>query len=683
MKIRFLVILLFLLPSLNVLAENTGIFSLAVTPGMEVPFETDVKYFTSGGGVDIDGEYRLPFLPFLGMRAGLGFSYLPIWTGDGCTIVTASGGLTLNFPNFKKISFGLFGSAGYYYGIIADSDNANGGNIYFSSGGRIGWSLTPSYNVGIQADYKYLTDGNGGALFNGLSIGVSNKFTFLSSRQIKIENLQFINIFPVLYKYYDTNSVGKVEIHNNGELPIENIEVTLFVDKYMDNPTTCPAPKTLHGGEKAAINLYALFAEKVLDITEATIVSGKVAVSYTQKKKRYTTEYSESMRIQDRHAMIWDDDRKVAAYVTYKDPVVLDIAKSLAHLVKESDFAADRNLSTAMALHEALREYGISYVIDPTTPFIEFSKNKMAVDFIQFPRNTLHFKSGDCDDLSILYTSVLQAVGIDTAFITIPGHIYMAFALAIPPSEVKKTFLEPDDIIIQDDRAWVPVEITKVNSSFLGAWKTGALEWKENKAKDSAKFYPLSESWKVYEPVGYAGEDMDIPFITIAEVKPVYAKEMNRFIDRELYGRMAALESRLKQSSRKYIILNKLGIVHAQFGRIDKAQNYFNEALTIKNYYPALLNLGNISYMKGDLNKALSYYRQVEKLKPENSSMLLQTARIYNDMGDFNRSETYYKKLKIHNPGLAAHYTYLDLSQPGSGRASEQSSGKEVMVWEE
>jgi len=274
-------------------------------------------------------------------------------------------------------------------------------------------------------------------------------------------------------------------------------------------------------------------------------------------------------------------------------------------------------------------------------------------------------------------------VGIDTAFITIPGHIFMAFALKLPPSEVQRTFQDPEDIIVFDDSAWVPVEVTKVNSSFLEAWKTGAIEWSKNAAKDSAKFYPLSDSWKVYEPVGYVGEDMDISFIPMVDVKPVYAKEMNRFIDRELYGRMSALEGRLKQSSRKYVILNKLGIVQAQFGRIDKARSYFNEALKIIKYSPSLLNLGNISYMEGDLSKALSYYGQVEKLKPDSTSMLVQLARIYNDMGDFTSSELYYKKLKSRNPELAAHYAYLDLSQPGSGRASKQSSGKEVMVWDE
>ena len=683
MKIRVLVVFLLLLFSVNIFGENTGIFSLSITPGMEMPFETDPKYFTSGGGVGIDSEYRFPFLPFLGIRGNFGFSYLPIWTGDGCNLFTAGGGLTFNFPNFKKISAGLFGSVGYYYGVISDSENANGGNIYFSSGGRVGWSLTPSYNIGIQADYKYLSDGDGGALFNGMSIGVSNKFTFLSSRRIKIENIYFINVFPVLYKYYSTNSIGKATIHNVGETTMDDIEVTLFVDKYMDNPTNCPAPVKLQGGKSAEIDLFALFAEKVLDITEATVVSGKVTVSYSQKNKRYTVEHSESIRLHDRHAMIWDDDRKVAAYVTYKDPVVLDIAKSIAHMVKESGSTVDGNLSTAMALHEALRLYGMNYVIDPTTPFIEFSKNKMAVDFIQFPRNTLHYKSGDCDDLSILYTSILQAVGIDTAFITIPGHIFMAFALKLPPSEVQKTFQDPEDIIIFEDRAWVPIEITKVNSSFLEAWKTGSLQWRDNSSRNTAQLYPMYKSWEIYEPIGYIGESTDISFSSMNDVEEVYAREMDRFVNRPLFARSSALEDKLQQSTNKHVILNRLGIIYARYGRINKAREYFNQVLKIKEYSPALLNLGNIFFMEDDLNNALFHYKRVQGLKPNNSLMLLQLSRIYNELGDFTESDVYFKKLQTTSPDLAARYSYLDISQAGSGRASGQGSYKGVMLWEE
>ena len=68
------------------------------------------------------------------------------------------------------------------------------------------------------------------------------------------------------------------------------------------------------------------------------------------------------------------------------------------------------------------------------------AENVAAVDYLQYPRDTLARKSGDCDDLSILYCSLLQALDIDTAFVTTPGHIFAAVALGVAPEDAKRLF---------------------------------------------------------------------------------------------------------------------------------------------------------------------------------------------------------------------------------------------------
>ena len=85
-----------------------------------------------------------------------------------------------------------------------------------------------------------------------------------------------------------------------------------------------------------------------------------------------------------------------------------------------------------------MRISGLVYVIDPSTPYLEYSKTGGAVDFLQFPRHTLDYKAGDCDDLSILFNSLLESIGIKTAFITVPGHIFTAFNINIPPDQASR-----------------------------------------------------------------------------------------------------------------------------------------------------------------------------------------------------------------------------------------------------
>ncbi|MBN2441657.1 MAG: tetratricopeptide repeat protein [Spirochaetales bacterium] len=649
--------------------------SISVVPHAEIPLETEVERFTPGGGVGIDFDYKLPFFPLVSVCSDISYSYLPIYTGDGCNFIYLGGGAGFHFLNIGSIAGKIYGTAGYYHGIIADESYANGGNLYWKAGVQVGWGITPAMDIGVNSQYKFIADGSGGVLSNGISVGMSATFKFLQSRQLRIENIRYINIFPVMYKYYTGNSVGTVDILNDGSAPVENLEVSFFVAKYMDNLTLCPGPRALAGGKKATIDLYAVFAESVLDITEATVVSGKIIISYSQNKKRQTVEKSHSLRIYDRHAMTWDDNRKVSAYVTHKDPVIIDIAKSLARTVRNSGHVLDNNLGVAIALHESLKEYGITYVKDPTTPFVEFSKDKKAVDYIQFPRNTLHFKSGDCDDLSILYAAILQAVGIDTAFITIPGHIFMAFALSLPPKEAGKVLGNRKAFIVHDNRAWVPVEITSVTTPFLKAWEIGSLEWNESSVKDEAAIYPMYESWQTYEPVGYIGQEVNIPFISQDSIEAVYAKEMDRFIDRELYSLSKQIERNIQDNTKKY---NKLGTIYARYGRTEKAKEYLNNALKKNDYFPAFVNLGNVYYLEKEYTNALSTYNKALKLKPDNLLILLQLARVYNNIGDYKNSGTYYNKLRAKSPEMAEKYAYLDLSASDETRAG---SGEEVIEW--
>src|SRR3989338_2214115 len=54
------------------------------------------------------------------------------------------------------------------------------------------------------------------------------------------------------------------------------------------------------------------------------------------------------------------------------------------------------------------------YVSDPT-----------AFDYVKTARQSLLSGGGDCDDAAVLAANLLQAVGIQTRFVFIPGHVYI------------------------------------------------------------------------------------------------------------------------------------------------------------------------------------------------------------------------------------------------------------------
>ena len=81
----------------------------------------------------------------------------------------------------------------------------------------------------------------------------------------------------------------------------------------------------------------------------------------------------------------------------------------------------------------------MNYTPNPKTPYEQVSKQKDVIDFLQFPRETFQYKAGDCSDLSILYGSLFQAVGIDAAFITIPATSSSRWTPASLPSRRRRS----------------------------------------------------------------------------------------------------------------------------------------------------------------------------------------------------------------------------------------------------
>lgn len=410
-------------------------------------------------------------------------------------------------------------------------------------------------------------------------------------------------------------------------------------------------------------------------------MAAEITLEYRMHGELYQTTRSETVRLYDRNAITWDDDRKACAFVTAKDPTVLSFAKNVVGTIRgTTNVTVSENLLKAMALHEALNLYGINYVIDPQTPYAELSQNKDSIDFLQFPRQTLEYKAGDCDDLSILYSALLEAVGVETAFITVPGHILMAFKLQMEPSRVKRSFLQADELIILNDEVWIPVEVTE-RGGFLRAWQSGAQQWRRHTASGQAGFNAMHAAWEVYEPVGLPGEEKTLAVPPAERIVQAFQQELTRFINREIYPQVASLEEEIERSGKSPALRNRLGVIYAKYGLLDEAEEVFRQTLSAGEFIPTLVNLGNIYYLKEEWDQALEYYERAYRRAPDNPLVLLPIARVYHKLENYSRARSTYTKLKKTDPELAERYTYLDQRGEAGVRAADVAQIEGVVEW--
>lgn len=497
-----------------------------------------------------------------------------------------------------------------------------------------------------------------------------------------MDEIRFGNIFPVFYMYYDNHDVATAVVSNGGKGPITDVTVTLNMKQYMDSPMVCARIPKLEAGQKADVKLTALFTNRILEITEGTRVSADIGLSYTENGQEVQASRSETVYILDRNAMSWFDDRCAAAFVTAKDPAILSFAKNVVGSIKtEMNPSIDGNLQTALAVHDALDLQGVSYVIDPKSAYTAKSKDGAVIDFLQFPRQTLEYGAGDCDDLSILYAALLESVGVETAFITVPGHIFAAFALAAGPDEALRQFSQPDDLILRDGKAWVPVEVTARTDGFLSAWQTGAKEWRENLPAGQSGFLPVHEAWKDFEPVFLPGTAAVAP-PEKEKLLSIFRSEMERHIDREIRPEVARLQEEIRKSQNAPRMVNALGVLYARYGLHDKAETEFAKNAD-RGYMPSLLNLGNIRYMKKDMGAAQGYYERAYKADPRNPQAILGYARVNHDAENYGLVKNLYAELKALDSALAERFSYLGLRGEEAARAADILRAKEQMVWSE
>lgn len=117
------------------------------------------------------------------------------------------------------------------------------------------------------------------------------------------------------------------------------------------------------------------------------------------------------------------------------------------------------------------------------------SDPRASADYVQFPRETLDLKGGDCDDFSVLYSSLLESIGIQTALIDYKpgeniGHVNLMFNTELTPNQAKlitgndrKFFVRKNDE--GKDQVWIVIETTSL-TNFDTAWDLGSQKFESD-----------------------------------------------------------------------------------------------------------------------------------------------------------------------------------------------------------
>ncbi len=701
---------LFLLIMLNsiILVGQTISSGLTVSPQFVIPLGAERKNYLIGSGLKMEYLTSLPSVEML--AAGLEADYLlnplnldqPYFSTDtNLSLINFALNLKGALPLGDQLILWTGIGGGGTYAMLRGDKEGNALGYNWKAG--MGMTFQFSNRTSFLLDASYLSQVD---LYNGLSLslGFSSRLGGSGSSVIPRESyypthpgniqdggliefldVQMEKIFPVLYKHYLTHPIGKAIIRNKGKIPLDDIDIFFSTERYMDNPILSAHIESLLPGETRDVNITALFNEEILSITEGAKLAANLKAEYTASGSKTFDEDRLTVETWHRNAMTWDDDRKIAAFVTPRDEEIQKLARNTASDIRNTGLMTfSHDFQLAIALLELMDAIGCTYVIDPQSSYEDFSENAFEVDSIQFPRQTLQFRAGDCDDLSSAYNALLEAVSIPTAFITVPGHIFSAFKLNQTMEEARHMFSSTDNfIMIQDDEnpddprngIWVPVETTALSRGFVNAWELGARQWKSGQGELIA----VADAWKTYEPVAFGVSHTELPLPENDDVDYLFTRELDKFVGRELSYRERPFLARLQKSPGDVRILNSLGVLYARYDRWDRAEELFLQAMPEEM---AMINMGNLKYLSGRYAEAEEYYRRVLEAEPEQPRALLGIIQTAQALEKDEMADEYERKLREIAPELAERYT-SSTEKEGANKASSVLTNNNLIIWEE
>lgn len=255
--------------------------------------------------------------------------------------------------------------------------------------------------------------------------------------ELSIEVVVLPEVMPAVYKIYSGvggNFLAKTIIKNTGSEPVTNFHISYTIPGYIETAAQEDYPIILPG-QTVNDYCYPTFdGDQMATIHSETRTELDVNYSYDGSGGvKGTSKFFEFLGHNDwvrtnlpqEDWLTFDDQvdnaRMLAAFVTKDDPTVNKIAKQLTSGI----FTAtdDGTWQAIYAIYNAVRDAGFRYITESTAFWAQNAQE------VQLPSETIDNGAGNCVDLSVLFSSLLEAVGVKTYLCLSTGHCQVAFQL--------------------------------------------------------------------------------------------------------------------------------------------------------------------------------------------------------------------------------------------------------------
>ena len=471
--------------------------------------------------------------------------------------------------------------------------------------------------------------------------------------RIAMENLRLERVFVAAHKQYATEPLGRIKVRNDSAEDYKGLRLSFFIKEYMDFPVTQEIP-ALKSKSSLELKLNATFNNKVLGIDEDTRVLVVVTLALADARDG-SQEITQPMTLYGKNALVWSNSDMIGSFITPRDDTLRNFVREAANRYGAPQSVLNRPLSQAATVFNVLSALGLRYQPDPNTPYSRLAADQ--VDYVQFPRETLKLKSGDCDDLSVLLAAAYENLGIESALVEVPGHLFMMFRTGVKDADRGLISLQDELLVIRDGEVWIPVEATLVATSFSEAWAEGARKYREAAAKKEVKVVSLRQAWERYPPATLAPAPLTVEVPSGDRVSRLIEREQSLLLARRLEREVLPYRQALAANPKDIDARLQIGTIYARNGVMDVAQREFDAVLEVDpRNASALNNRGNLYFGRGDFERALDAYRTAEDLDPADAGIRLNAALAFYRLGKLPEARDKFREATRLKSDITAQY---------------------------
>ena len=305
--------------------------------------------------------------------------------------------------------------------------------------------------------------------FDRIALSLSVKINSTPEQKVDLIDVEIVrDIYPTFYDMYLDQPFAYGKVVNISDKPV-NVTPSVKIEGITEEKIQSP-PLMLAPGDTTTVPFYIIIPEKyVLDRAVLSYADFYVNVS----SKEPDDQLQKASLINGVNA--WDGNVTNLRYFIYKD---LDFSMNYAKGVLSN------NKTLLDTIPDPLADFNKAKIL-----FNEFIKKlvytsdpRATAEYVQFPKQTMELKGGDCDDLSVAYCSLLESVGIQTALVDYQGngevrHVNVLFNTKLSPQQAKLITNNDSKYFIRhnaqgNDEVWIPVETTSL-TNYDEAWNVG------------------------------------------------------------------------------------------------------------------------------------------------------------------------------------------------------------------